>query len=423
MAKSIKYVLKGIKFVDVVVVLIFVAVMMCLMKSMDVIEGLCSVNPEVALLRPDVRTNMAAICNDLPNQGVPCTNPMNDANSRGKSWEGMNMCVDQVDIGPVPRTEQIDLTRRIVSPVDQNWPESFTITGSSNTTANGRYIKLKGLAAQGPANSWEWTDPPPPPESIEYDIMFGGHTYPDGVRGLQSRGANHPPRQTGSNRFNEYNDLPGFKGAPVYVRTRTTSPTTPLNTRANYPCSEATGGCREYGHTIWPILDQINEQWSYPNNWRGMVNYQEITGILYLHNDIDSKKDIKGFQWRATWDLTFIGKMLNKLHFKYSAGSPGELQLYTHIDEWIDGDVEDQNPDIAGIQDQDCIVKYEYSGLGNCYARGKTSQLHFTNQWQYLQGEPVPPETQVEFDAMKWRSNHLIMPDEVPFADITITRG
>jgi len=95
MAKSLKSVLKGIKFVDVVVVLIFVAVMMCLMKSMDVIEGLCSVNPEVALLRPDVRTNMAAICNDLPNQGVPCTNPMNDANSRGKSWEGMNMCVDQ----------------------------------------------------------------------------------------------------------------------------------------------------------------------------------------------------------------------------------------------------------------------------------------------------------------------------------------
>ena len=41
MAKSIKSVLKGIKFVDVAVVVVFVAVMICLMKKMDVIEGLC----------------------------------------------------------------------------------------------------------------------------------------------------------------------------------------------------------------------------------------------------------------------------------------------------------------------------------------------------------------------------------------------
>lgn len=398
MAKSIKSILKGIKFVDVVVVVVFVAVMMCLMKKMDVVEGL-------------------GVCRD--NSGLQIAGSLTrpDCEADNGDW------TEAQDIGQVPRLEQIDLTRRIVSPVDQNWPESFTITGSSNTTANGRYIKLKGLAALGPANSGEWTNPAPPPESIEYDIMFGGHTYPVETRGLgPPRGARRPRRQNGSNRFNEYNDLPGFKGAPVYVRTRTTSPTTPLNTRANYPCSEATGGCRESSHTIWPILDQTNGQWP-PNNWRGMVNYQEITGILYLHNDSDSKKDIKGFQWRVTWDLTFIGKMLNKLHFKYSAGSPQELQQYTHIDEWIDGDEEDQNPDIAGIQDQDCIAKYEYTGLGNCYAQGKTSQLHFTNQWQYLQGEPVPPETQVEFDAMEWRSNHIIMPDGAPFADITITRG
>ena len=48
MVKSIKSVLKGIKFVDVAVVVVFVAVMMCLMKKMDVIEGLCMAN-EVAL--------------------------------------------------------------------------------------------------------------------------------------------------------------------------------------------------------------------------------------------------------------------------------------------------------------------------------------------------------------------------------------
>jgi hypothetical protein len=44
MAKSLKSVLKGIKFVDVVVVLVFVAGMMCLMKKMDVVEGLCVTN-------------------------------------------------------------------------------------------------------------------------------------------------------------------------------------------------------------------------------------------------------------------------------------------------------------------------------------------------------------------------------------------
>ena len=37
-------VLSKINFVDVAVVLVFVAVMMCLMKKMDVVEGLCGVN-------------------------------------------------------------------------------------------------------------------------------------------------------------------------------------------------------------------------------------------------------------------------------------------------------------------------------------------------------------------------------------------
>jgi hypothetical protein len=46
MGKSIISVLKGIKLVDVVVVTLFVLVMMCLLKKMDVVEGLCVAIPE-----------------------------------------------------------------------------------------------------------------------------------------------------------------------------------------------------------------------------------------------------------------------------------------------------------------------------------------------------------------------------------------
>ena len=44
MAKSLKSLLSKINLVDLVVFLVLVAVMICLMKKMDVVEGLCGVN-------------------------------------------------------------------------------------------------------------------------------------------------------------------------------------------------------------------------------------------------------------------------------------------------------------------------------------------------------------------------------------------
>ena len=44
MAKSLKSILSKINLVDLVVFLVLVAVMICLMKKMDVVEGLCEVN-------------------------------------------------------------------------------------------------------------------------------------------------------------------------------------------------------------------------------------------------------------------------------------------------------------------------------------------------------------------------------------------
>lgn len=44
MAKSLKSLLSKINLVDLAVVLVLVAVLMCLMKKMDVVEGLCVVN-------------------------------------------------------------------------------------------------------------------------------------------------------------------------------------------------------------------------------------------------------------------------------------------------------------------------------------------------------------------------------------------
>ena len=44
MAKSLKSLLSKINLVDIAVVLVLVAVMICLMKKMDVVEGLCGVN-------------------------------------------------------------------------------------------------------------------------------------------------------------------------------------------------------------------------------------------------------------------------------------------------------------------------------------------------------------------------------------------
>ena len=94
MAKSLKSIMSKINLVDVAVVLVLVAVLMCLMKKMNVVEGLCTVSEEARRARPNRISNMEYICNDIPNQGEPCTNPMTDKNSRGKPWFGKNMCVE-----------------------------------------------------------------------------------------------------------------------------------------------------------------------------------------------------------------------------------------------------------------------------------------------------------------------------------------
>ena len=97
MAKSLKSLLSKINLVDLAVVLVLIAVLICLMKKMNVVEGLCTVSQDARDARPTAISDMANICSDLPNQGRECTNPMTwrgceDINGINKC--GINMCED-----------------------------------------------------------------------------------------------------------------------------------------------------------------------------------------------------------------------------------------------------------------------------------------------------------------------------------------
>ena len=157
MAKSLKSVLKGIKFVDVVVVVVFVAVMMCLMKKMDVVEGLLNSPPTPTSdedSSPCGYLNTDNTCSQQPN----CEWYRDNCRQRYPRL-GVNWCLDHnLDLGDFGgqegchidddcSQENIDMFRRDGSNSPQTYREGEICAGTWEHRRDGDLRSCMNITA------------------------------------------------------------------------------------------------------------------------------------------------------------------------------------------------------------------------------------------------------------------------------------
>ena len=123
--------LSKINLVDIAVVLVLVAIMICLMKKMDVVEGLCTVSQEARDARPTAISNTQYICRNLPDQ-AQCTNRM--------TWRG---CDEIIETDP-ETGERVTVDKCGINMCEESDEKSLTSGSGGGTSA----------PTTGPVHNW-----------------------------------------------------------------------------------------------------------------------------------------------------------------------------------------------------------------------------------------------------------------------------